>query len=136
MHFTTAGLHFPDDIQAEYIAFTDAADLLQNGSADGAWVMSGVPASAVTQALAGGCRLVDMDEDLLNRLKEKYPWYSSYIIPKGTYPGQDKDIRTSAVKMVMFTREMCIRDRNSAVCGKRAKDIYCYYENNSLLGGM
>ena len=104
VHFTTAGLHFPDDIQAEYIAFTDAADLLQNGSADGAWVMSGVPASAVTQALAGGCRLVDMDEDLLNRLKEKYPWYSPYIIPKGTYPGQDKDIRTSAVKMVMFTR--------------------------------
>ena len=29
-HFTAAGLKFPDDIQAEYITFTDAADMLQN----------------------------------------------------------------------------------------------------------
>lgn len=104
VHFTTAGLHFPEDIQAEYIAFTDAADLLRNGSVDGAWVMSGAPASAVTQALAEGCRLVDMNEDLIGRLKEKYPRYAAYTIPAGTYPGQKKDIRTSAVKMVMFTR--------------------------------
>jgi len=103
-HFTAAGLKFPDDIQAEYITFTDAADMLQNGSIDGAWIMSGAPASAVTQALTGGARLVDIDDQLVKDLKAKYPWYASYTIKAGTYPNQDKDVRTTAVKMVMFTR--------------------------------
>ena len=76
-HFTAAGLKFPDDIQAEYITFTDAADMLQNGSIDGAWIMSGAPASAVTQALTGGARLVDIDDQLVKELKAKYPWYAS-----------------------------------------------------------
>lgn len=40
VHFTAAGMKFPEDIQAEYITFTDAADMLQNGSIDGAWIMS------------------------------------------------------------------------------------------------
>ena len=37
-------------------------------------------------------------------LKAKYPWYASYTIKAGTYPNQDRDVRTTAVKMVMFTR--------------------------------
>ena len=85
-HFTAAGLKFPDDIQAEYITFTDAADMLQNGSIDGAWIMSGAPASAVTQALTGGAHLVDIDDQLVKELKAKYPWYASYTIKAGTYP--------------------------------------------------
>ena len=56
-HFTTAGLHFPDDFKAEYIAFGGAADMLQNGTLDGAWIMSGAPASAVSQALTANCSL-------------------------------------------------------------------------------
>ena len=103
-HFTAAGLSFPDDIKAEYITFTDAADMLQNGSIDGAWIMSGAPASAVTQALTGGAHLVEIDDNLIKELKAKYPWYTSYTIKAGTYPNQDKDVKTSAIKMVMFCR--------------------------------
>lgn len=103
-HFSTVGMNFPDDIKCEYITFTDAADMLQNGSIDGAWIMSGAPASAVSQALTSGCQLISLDDSLLHTLKEKYPWYASYTIPQGTYPNQNTDIQTSAIKMVMFTR--------------------------------
>ena len=103
-HFTAAGLNFPDDMKCEYITFTDAADMLQNGSIDGAWIMSGAPASAVSQALTANCTLVNIDDAVLKALKEKYPWYAPYTIPAGTYPNQDKDVQTSAIKMVMFTR--------------------------------
>ena len=41
---------------------------------------------------------------LVKELKAKYPWYASYTIKAGTYPNQDRDVRTTAVKMVMFTR--------------------------------
>ncbi len=103
-HFTAAGLNYPDDINCEYIAFGDAADMLQNGTIDGAWVMSGAPAAAVTQACTAGCVLVDIDSEIISALQEQYPWYAPFTIPAGTYPNQDKDVQTSAIKMVMFCR--------------------------------
>ena len=103
-HFTTAGLHFPDDFKAEYIAFGGAADMLQNGTLDGAWIMSGAPASAVSQALTANCSLLSIGDDIFAKLKAQYPWYVKYTIPAGTYPNQKDPVQTTAVKMVMFCR--------------------------------
>ena len=103
-HFTATGMTFPDDINCEYITFTDAADMIQNGSIDGAWIMSGAPASAVTQACTAGCQLVNIGDDIISKLQEQYPWYAPFTIPAGTYPNQDADIQTSAIKMTMFCR--------------------------------
>ena len=103
-HFTTVGMKFPQDIKTELIAFGPAADMLQNGTLDGAWIMSGAPAAAVSQALTAGCHLVDIDDKTIAALQAKYPWYAKYTIPAKTYPNQDKDVQTSAIKMVMFCR--------------------------------
>ena len=102
-HFTAVGMNYPSDIQAEYIAFGDAADMLQNGTIDGAWIMSGAPAAAVSQACSAGCHLVNIGDDVIATLQKDYPWYAKFTIPAQTYPGQDADIQTSAIKMVMFT---------------------------------
>ena len=101
-HFTAAGLSYPDDIRAEYISFSDSAELLANRQIDGAWIMSGTPAPAVSQALSSGCRLLSIDENTIAELKAEYPWYVTYTIPAGTYPNQKEDIRTTAIKMVLF----------------------------------
>ena len=101
-HFTAAGLNYPDDIRAEYISFSDSAELLGNGQIDGAWIMSGVPAPAVSQALSSGCMLLDIDETTIEALKAEYPWYITYMIPTGSYPNQTQDVRTTAIKMVLF----------------------------------
>lgn len=101
-HFTTVGMKYPKDIKAEYIAFGDAADMLQNGKIDGAWIMSGTPAAAVSQACSAGCTLVNIDDSVIAALQKKFPWYAKYTIPAGTYPGQTADVQTSAIKMVMF----------------------------------
>ena len=101
-HFTAAGLAYPADIQTEYIAFGDAADMLQNGTLDGAWIMSGIPAAAVSQACSSGCTLVAIGSDILETLRASYPWYARYTIPAGTYPGQNADVETTAIKMAMF----------------------------------
>ena len=103
-HFTAAGLTYPDDIQAEYIAFGDAADMLSNGTIDGAWIMSGAPAAAVSQALSSGCKLLNISDEVISALQAEYPWYAPFTIPAGTYPNQDEDVQTSAIKMVMFCR--------------------------------
>ena len=101
-HFTAAGLSYPDDIRAEYISFSDSAELLRNGQIDGAWIMSGIPAAAVSQALSSGCRLLDIDEKTIANLKADYPWYVTYTIPAGSYPNQKEAITTTAIKMVLF----------------------------------
>ena len=103
-HFTAAGLNFPNDFKAEYIAFGGAADMLQNGTLDGAWIMSGAPAAAVSQALSAGCKLLDIDDATLAALQEKYPWYARFVIAADTYPNQPEPVKTSAIKMVMFCR--------------------------------
>lgn len=104
IHFTAAGLRYPDDLRCEYISFHDAAGLLQNGSIDGAWIMSGAPAAAVTQACASGCRLLNLSGEVISDLQDQYPWYVPFTIPAGTYPNQEEDVETSAIKMVMFCR--------------------------------
>lgn len=102
-HFTAAGINYPSDIRPEYIAFGDAADMLQNGTIDGAWIMSGAPAAAVSQACSAGCQLVNIGDEVIEKLQKEYPWYAKFTIPAGTYPNQDADVQTSAIKMVMFT---------------------------------
>ena len=101
-HFTASGLSYPDDIRAEYISFTDSAELLANGQIDGAWIMSGIPAPAVSQTLSSGCRLLEIDEKTIETLKADYPWYVTYVIPSGSYPNQKEDVTTTAIKMVLF----------------------------------
>lgn len=103
-HFTAAGLTYPDDINCEYIAFDAAADMLQNGTLDGAWIMSGAPAGAVSQAMSSDCKLLNVSDEVISTLQKDYPWYATYTIPAGTYPNQDQDVQTSAIKMVMFCR--------------------------------
>lgn len=103
-HFTTVGMKFPDDIKAELIAFGPASDMLQNGTLDGAWIMSGAPAAAVSQALTADCRLINIDDKTMEALQAKYPYYAKYTIPANTYPNQNEAIQTSAIKMVMFCR--------------------------------
>ena len=126
-HFTAAGLNYPDDIQAEYIAFSDAADMLQNGTIDGAWIMSGAPAAAVTQACTAGCKLVNIGDDIISALQKDYPWYAPCTIPAGTYPNQTEDVQTSAIKMVMF----CRGDLDEQTVYDLTK---CFWENIDKLG--
>lgn len=126
-HFTAAGLNFPDDINTEPLAFGDAADMLQNGTLDGAWIMSGAPAAAVTQACTAGCKLVGIEDEILTALQAEYPWYASYTIAAGTYPNQDEDIKTTAIKMVMF----CSADLDEQAVYDLTKT---FWENIDTLG--
>lgn len=126
-HFTAVGMKYPEDIRAEYITFGDAADMLQNGTIDGAWIMSGAPAAAVSQALSSGCQLVNITDDVIASLQKTYPWYAKFTIPAGTYPNQDADVQTTAIKMVMF----CSADLDDETVYQLTKTLW---ENIDKLG--
>lgn len=102
-HFLAAGIPYPDGINAQYVGFTEAVDLIRNRQLDGAWIMAGVPNSAVTEVIttAGG-HLVPISDDVIDALIAKYPWYARYTIPAGSYEGQSEDITTTAIKLCLF----------------------------------
>ncbi|NBK24300.1 MAG: TAXI family TRAP transporter solute-binding subunit [Spirochaetia bacterium] len=104
IHLTTSGVNYPDALKVQYVGFTEAIDLMRNKQLDGAWIMAGIPNAAVTEMLStAGGKLLNIDENLIGKLQEKYPWYGPYTIPAGTYPGQDSDILTSAIKITVCT---------------------------------
>ena len=58
----------------------------------------------MSQALSSGCKLLNISDEVISALQAEYPWYAPFTIPAGTYPNQDEDVQTSAIKMVMFCR--------------------------------
>jgi TRAP transporter TAXI family solute receptor len=103
-HFTSAGLKYPDDLKIENIGFAEAVNLMRNKQLDGAWIMAALGNAAVTEATStAGATILNIDDATIEKLQKSYPWYAKFTIPAGTYSGQDKDIQTTAIKMVMFT---------------------------------
>jgi TRAP transporter TAXI family solute receptor len=111
IHLTAAGLNYPGDLQIQRMGFTESIDLMRNRQLDGAWIMAGIPTAAVTEmcATANG-KLIGMDSALIEKIQKDYPWYAAYTIPAGTYEGQDKDVTTTAVKMLLLTDKALLDD--------------------------
>lgn len=104
LHLTEAGVSYPDGLKVQFVGFTEAIDLMRNKQLDGTWIMAGLPTAAVTEitTTADG-KLISIEDDVITKLQEIYPWYAKYTIPAGTYDGQEEDITTSAIKMAIFT---------------------------------
>ena len=92
-----------DDIKAEYMDTSAAADAISNKQLDGVWFMAGTPNAAVTQIMTTtDSKILPITAETVEALKAEYPWYAQSVIPAGTYAGQDEDVPTSAVKLTLF----------------------------------
>ncbi|MBI4538608.1 MAG: TAXI family TRAP transporter solute-binding subunit [Gemmatimonadetes bacterium] len=88
----------PEDVEPQYLSFTESAAALSDGAIDAAIISVGYPASAVLEATTtGGARLLAVDGDGARTLMGRYPYYTPATIPKGAYPGVDADVITFAV---------------------------------------
>jgi len=102
IHLEAAGMKL-DDVKAEYMDTSAAADAISNKLLDGVWVMAGTPNSAVTQIMTTTeSKLMPITPEEVEVLKKDFPWYAAGVIPAGTYAGQDEDVPTSAVKLTLF----------------------------------
>lgn len=97
------GIEYPDGIDANFVGFTEATDLMRNNQIDGALIQAGLPTAAVTEMIStADANLIGIDADIRDSLMEQYPWYADFTIPGGTYDGQDEDIETLAIKMILM----------------------------------
>ena len=92
------------DIDAQYLNFADSADNLKDGKIDAAFIVSGAPTTAITDLATGGnVYLVSLDDEHIDSLIAKSPYYSKNVIGKDVY-GTDEDIITVAVAAVVLAR--------------------------------
>ena len=92
-----------DDIDAQYQSFNDSKDALLDGKIQAAFVVAGAPTPAVTDlATSKDMRLIPIDGELSKALMDNSPFYTEYVVPAGTYKGQEEDVTTVTVKATLI----------------------------------
>lgn len=94
------------DVQSMPLGYEEMVDALKNKRTDAVFLNGGPPVAAVIEAATSvGVRIVPYDEAALAKLdSDPNATYGSFTIPKGTYPGQDQDVRTTGSPAIMFAR--------------------------------
>lgn len=93
------------DIKPQYLSFGDSADSLKDGKIDAAFVVAGAPTTAITELCTTNkdvTRVVPIDGDIAAKLMKDCPFYTEYVIPANTYPGQTEDVKTLTVKATLI----------------------------------
>ena len=98
------GLTF-DDIDVQYLSFSEASTAMQNGTVDAAFATSALPNSAIVELTTKkDIVVVPIDGEGADALIAKYPFYSKTIIPADNY-GSDSDVGTVAMLATLVCTE-------------------------------
>lgn len=135
-----------DDIDVQYLSFGEAADALKDGNVDVGVVVAGFPTAAIQDLAANkSAALVNIDAEHVDKLKKQYPYFTEITVPKGTYPGQEEDVSTVAVKCVIVTTDKLSDDLGEQIVKaiyehldrmKAAHAVGKYITKDTALEGM
>jgi len=96
-----AGLTY-NDIKVQYLSFAESASNLKDGNIDAAFNTAGIPTAAVQDlAVSKKMVLVPIDGQVAAKLMAKYPFYTTQVVPAGTYKDQNQNVTTVAVKSML-----------------------------------
>ena len=103
-----AGMDKDKDMTRERLSAAEFGNALKDRKIDAFMFVAGVPTSAITDVAASpGMKMVLIDHDhVVAKVIQKYgPAYATGVIPKGSYPNQDKENRVATVWNIMAVRE-------------------------------
>ncbi len=90
-----------EDVDGRYLPFLDAANGLQRGELDAAFVIAGYPSESVLNATDRGARLLDIRGPIVERLRLEYPFLRTALIPARAYPGFGRPVHTVGIDTLM-----------------------------------
>jgi TRAP transporter TAXI family solute receptor len=96
---TNLGADVEKDYNLIYVGYGPSADAMQNGQAAGMSIPAGVPAAAITKAMAAMGKeitVLDFTDEEMTKADGGMELWTRYVIPAETYPGQEKPINTIA----------------------------------------
>jgi uncharacterized protein len=90
-----------EDIEKQDLSFDESTQGIQDGTIDAAFVTAGTPTGAVESLGATeDVVIVPIEQDKIDSLIEKYPFYVKEEIPSGTY-GLESAVTTVAVQAML-----------------------------------
>lgn len=96
------GLTF-DDIKVNNLGFGDSANAIKDGKIDAFFCTAGAPTTAIVElATTKSINVIEIDDAHAKTLADKYPFYTQYMIPGGSYGGVAQDVKTVAVKATII----------------------------------
>lgn len=92
-----------DDIEEDFLSYSEAVEQMKNGAIDAAFLTSGIPNAAIMDlATTKDVKIVPIRKAQVESLAKDYPFYSSELIPKDTY-GNSEPVETAAVMTLLVT---------------------------------
>ena len=90
-----------DDIDEQYLSFSESADGLKNKQIDAAFVCAGIPNAAVTELSSTvGVRLISLSDEEVASLIAAHPTYTNLKLPADTY-GLTEDVNCIAITALL-----------------------------------
>lgn len=121
------GLTF-DDTQLQRLSFADSAKAIQDGKLDAAFQTAGTPTAAITElAATTGVKIIPIDNDKIDAIIAKYPYYVKTTVPANTYQTVPEEVTTVSVKSMLLIRS----DLDEDLVYKVTKAIF---DNTDKLG--
>jgi len=94
------GIEPEKEMTLEYLTYSPSASAMMDGRIVGANLCGGPPVAAITQLFAQvgakNVTVLEFTDEEVERLHKAYPIWNRYVVKAGTYPGQEKDIRSVA----------------------------------------
>lgn len=108
--FQEYGFKF-SDITPSYVSYDEGVTMMTDRHVDAAVVYAAVPTPAI-MTLASGThpfRMLELEEQKINSLLAKYPYYTAEVIPKGVY-NTPTDIRTVGTPNIVIVNSSLSED--------------------------
>jgi TRAP transporter TAXI family solute receptor len=100
-----------DDINKQNLSFGASADALRDNKIDAFFCVAGAPTTAIVDLAIGKDIIVlDIDDAHVALLRQKYPFYTQFPVPAGSYRGQSGEVKTVAVKATFVVSNKLTED--------------------------
>lgn len=94
-----------DDIDEQYLSFSESSDGIKNRQIDAAFITAGIPNAAIQElAATSDVKLVSLDAATVDALKAAYPFYAAITIPAETYQNQTEDVSAVAIRAILIAK--------------------------------
>ncbi len=94
------GIDVDKDFTMEFLGYNPSASAMIDGRIVGANIPGGPPVAAITMLYAQlgtkKVQVLDFTDDQVKQVQKAFPVWNRFVVKKGTYPGQKKDINTIA----------------------------------------
>lgn len=96
MLLDAVGMSYKDLSKVNFVSIADQANMFKDGQISASFIISTLPTGGfMDMANSRPLKMLDITDDVFNKLVAKNPGFSRFTMAKGTYPGMDKDVQAA-----------------------------------------